>query len=356
MVGKLGAAIVGKCKDAMDAIFSVLGKERLPVSRVGIGTWAIGGGWGPQPEELSLAALDEALEQGCRFIDTASLYGNGRAERLVAQALKGRQERVTVFTKVYPLAYQWAPAPGTPLETVFPPEHIIAQAEKSLKSLEAECIDCLLLQTWCPSWTHEVSWYQTMLRLQQQGKIRSYGIAVSDHRPDEANGVIEAGRVSILEVPYSILDQRAAERLFPIAQHYGTSLVARSPLASGALAEEWFAGTRFHRRDWRRRVFRDDLFQQTIHRIAQIKALADPAFPLAQFALRFCLSHPAISAVIPGIRSREQARCDLAVLALEPLPPQVLAEITRLWHEAFRFNVRTSIGEEGEGERRKASF
>jgi aryl-alcohol dehydrogenase-like predicted oxidoreductase len=330
----------------------MLGKERLQASRVGIGTWAIGGGWGPQPEEQSLAAIHRAIEQGCLLIDTASLYGNGRAEKLVAQALKERREDVTIFTKVYPLAYQWAPAPGTPIESIFPPEHIIAQAEESLDRLQVECIDCLLLQTWCPSWTQELSWHQTMHHLQQQGKIRSYGIAVSDHRPDEANGVIEAGRISILEVPYSILDQRAAERLFPVAQQYGVSIIARSPLASGSLAEEWSESTRFHRQDWRRRVFRGDLFQQTIRRVALVKANAGPTLSLAQFALRFCLSHPAVSAVIPGIRNADQAQCNLAVNTQEKLPQEALAQIAHLWDKEFHFNVRTSIGEEGEGERR----
>lgn len=330
-----------------------LGKEGLRASRVGIGTWAIGGGWGPQPEAQSLATLHEALEQGCLLIDTAPLYGNGWAERFIAQVLKGRQEQVTIFTKVYPLAYQWAPAPGTPLEHVFPPEHIIAQVEESLGRLHIECIDCLLLQTWCPSWTHELSWYQTMLTLQQQGKIRSYGIAVSDHRPDEANGVIEAGRVSLLEVPYSILDQRATERLFPTAQQHHVSLIARSPLASGALAGGWNEGMKFHRKDWRRRVFSGELFQQTFRRVQMIKACADPTIPLAQFALRFCLSHPAISAVIPGMRNVEQVQCNITTLVQESLSQEVLDQITHLWHEEFHLNVRTSIGEEGEGERRE---
>lgn len=333
--------------------FSFLGKERLPVSRIGIGTWAIGGGWGPQPEDQSLAALHEALEQGCLLIDTAALYGNGRAERLVAQALKGQREQAKVFTKVFPLAYRWAPAPGTPIDSVFPPEHIITQAEESLARLQTECIDCLLLQTWCPSWTQEVSWHQTMLHLQQQGKIRSYGIAVSDHRPDEANGVIEAGRVSILEIPYSLLDQRAAKRLFPVAQQYGISLIARSPLASGALAEEWSETMRFHRQDWRRRVFRGDLLRQTVHRVAMLKAIAGPALPLAHFALRFCLSHPAVSAVIPGMRNAEQAYYNMAVVTQEKLPQETLDHLARLWEEELCLNVRTSIGEEGEGERRE---
>src|SRR5579885_3376926 len=200
----------------MEPTLIFFGRDQLSASRVGIGTWAIGGGWGPQPEERSLAALCEAVECGCRLIDTAPLYGNGRAERLVARVLREQRAHVTVCTKVFPLAYQWAPAAGTPIEQVFPPEHIIAQAEESLRRLQVESIDCLLLQTWCPSWAQELSWYHTMLWLQQQGKIRSFGISVSDHRPDEANGVIEAGRVTLLEVPYSILDQRAAEKLFPV--------------------------------------------------------------------------------------------------------------------------------------------
>jgi aryl-alcohol dehydrogenase-like predicted oxidoreductase len=193
-----------------------------------------------------------------------------------------------------------------------------------------------------------------MLQLQQQGKIRSYGISVSDHRPDEANGVIEAGRVDVIEVPYSILDQRAAERLFPVAQQYGVSIVARSPLASGALAGEWYAGMRFHRADWRRRVFRDDLLQQTLQRVEMVNSVAGAARPLAQFALRFCLSHPAVSAVIPGVRDAGQAGCNLAVLEQPPLSQDLLDQMASLWSASFRMNVRTSVGEEGEGERRAA--
>lgn len=330
------------------------GNEQLPASRVGIGTWAIGGGWGPQPEERSLAALYEAVERGCRLIDTAPLYGNGRAERLVGRVLREQKAHVTVCTKVFPLAYQWAPAAGTPIEQVFPPEHIIAQAEASLRRLRVECLDCLLMQTWCPSWSDELSWYQTMRLLQRQGKIRAFGISVSDHRPDEANGVIEAGRVSILEVPYSLLDQRAAGRLFPLAHQQKVSIIARSPLASGALAGGWHEGTRFHRQDWRKRVFRGEQLQRTLRWVEMIKALADPEIPLAQFALRFCLSHPAISALVVGVREASQARCNLAVLGQPALAQETLARIARLWQDELRFNVRTSIGEEGEGERHRA--
>jgi len=207
----------------------------------------------------------------------------------------------------------------------------------------------LLFQTWCPTWSEETTWYETMLKLREQGKIRTFGISVSDHRPDDANSVITAGLVDIIEAPYSILDQRAVEPLFPLAQQYHVSIIARTPLASGALAGSWHEGMKFHRDDWRRRVFRGELLRQTVQRVAEIKSLVESTAPLAQIALRFCLSHPAVSTVIPGVRSPEQVQCNLAASVNEPLPQQIQDHITRLWCEEFQYDVRTSIGEEGEG-------
>ena len=219
--------------------YSYLGSARLPISCIGIGTWAIGGGWGSQSDDVSLKALHEALDLGCQLFDTAPLYGNGRAEKLLAQVLRERGKHATIITKVCPLDYQWAPVAGTPINDIFPVEHIIEQAEGSLRRLGIDCIDCLILQTWCPSWDHERSWYHAMHYLRDQGKICTWGISTSDHRHDEVNGVVEAGLVDIIEVPYSILDQRAAERLFPLALKHHTSIIARSPLASEALTGLW---------------------------------------------------------------------------------------------------------------------
>ncbi len=225
------------------------------------------------------------------------------------------------------------------------------QVESSLKRLETDCLDALLLQTWCPTWSEETEWYETMLSLRGQGKIRAFGISVSDHRPDEVSGVILAGRVGIVEVAYSILDQRAAERLFPLAQAHQVSIIARSALASGALAGNWYTTMKFHREDWRRRVFRGELLQQTVRRVDHLKALVRTELeePLAQVALRFCLSHPAVTAVIPGVRNPEQAESDLAAGEQEALSTEIIDKITCLWRQEFQYNVRTSIGEEGEG-------
>jgi aryl-alcohol dehydrogenase-like predicted oxidoreductase len=102
-----------------------------------------------------------------------------------------------------------------------------------------------------------------------------------NHRPDDANGVITAGLVDIIEAPYSILDQRAAELLFPLAEQQHVSIIARTPLASGALAGSWYEGMKFHRDDWRRRVFRGDLLRQTVQRVAEVQSLVESTAPLA---------------------------------------------------------------------------
>lgn len=327
-----------------------LGQAKLPSSRIGIGTWAIGGGWGPQPEVQSLEALHLALSKGCLLIDTAPLYGNGRAERLVAQAIREHGRHPTVLTKIHPLDYRWAPAPGTPVAHIYPPTHILEQVEGSLHRLQVECLDCLLFQTWCPGWVKDLTWYETITQLQRQGKIRTFGISVSDHRSDDANDVIEAGLVDIIEAPYSILDQRAAKLLFPLAERHRVSVIARSPLASGALAENWHEGMRFQKGDWRRRVFRGDVLGRTVSRVARLKSEVHPTQPLAQFALRFCLSHPAVSSVIVGVQNQEHVRCNLEAQKFGPLPKATLDQITALWQEEFYKNVRTSVGEEGEDE------
>jgi aryl-alcohol dehydrogenase-like predicted oxidoreductase len=111
---------------------------------------------------------------------------------------------------------------------------------------------------------------------------------------------------------------------------------------------------KFHRDDWRRRVFRGEVLEQILRRVDEFKTFVDPTVPLAQVALRFCLSHPAVTAVIPGVRSAEQARCNLGVLDQDVLPQGALSQIERYWHQEWHRQVRTSIGEEGEGERRAA--
>ena len=124
----------------------------MEVSAIGFGAWAIGGSWGPQDENDSLAALNKAIDLGVNFIDTAAGYGDGKSERLIAQVLKGRSERVYVATKTPPLPGNWPPSPYDVAEERYPESYLRQNVEERLRNLQTDCIDLLQLHTWTRAW------------------------------------------------------------------------------------------------------------------------------------------------------------------------------------------------------------
>jgi len=311
--------------------YRTLGRTGFRVSEIGFGAWAIGAEmWGPQDDADSIAALHRALDLGCTFIDTAQVYGDGHSERLIARVFRERGERVTVATKVPPKNRIWGPSPGTDINAVFPPDYIIERCEVSLRNLETDCLDIYQLHTWCPTWDQETDWYEAMLKLRQAGKIRAIGISVSDGRPGEANAHIAAGRVDTIQVIYNILDQSPERDLFPLAQAQNTGIIARVPLASGALTGRWTRETIFPAGDWRGEQEREWVVEQ-VEKVEKLGFLTEDGTPLAVAALKFCLSHPAVSTVIPGIRNVRQAEINLSASDGRPLPPEHLVRIRELF-------------------------
>src|SRR5512140_391904 len=96
--------------------YRTFGRTRVSVSEIGFGAWALGGGWGPQPEEESEAALHKALDRGVNFIDTAAVYGNGRSEQIIGRVLQQRRENIFVATKTPPTPGRWPPSPYCRIE------------------------------------------------------------------------------------------------------------------------------------------------------------------------------------------------------------------------------------------------
>jgi aryl-alcohol dehydrogenase-like predicted oxidoreductase len=308
-----------------------LGRTGLQVSEIGFGAWAIGAEmWGPQDDADSLAALHRTLNLGCTFIDTAQVYGEGHSERLIARVFRERGERVTVATKVPPKNRIWGPEPGTNIADVFPYDYVYRRCEKSLRNLETDCLDVYQLHTWCPTWDEETGWYEAMVKLREEGKIRAIGISVSDERPGEANAHIAAGRVDTIQVIYNILDQSPEWELFPLAEEQNVGILARVPLASGALSGRFTRETTFPKGDWRRDEGRDWVIEQ-VEKVEQLGFLTEDGTPLVIAALKFCLAHPAVSTVIPGIRNVRQAEMNLSASDGLPLPPEHLRRLRELF-------------------------
>ena len=167
-----------------------LGRTGLKVSEISFGAWAIGGSWGTQKEEDSLAALNRALDLGVNFIDTAAGYGDGRSERIIGKVLKERndQDRVIVTTKTPPAPGPWPPSPYCRWEDRYSEKYLRENVEERLKYLGSDRIDVLLLHTWTRAWNRNPEPLEILKNLQKEGKIRYFGISTPEH---DQNALVE---------------------------------------------------------------------------------------------------------------------------------------------------------------------
>lgn len=310
----------------------------MKVSEVGYGAWGIGGTqWIGGDDRESLAALRRALELGLNFIDTALVYGDGHGERLVGQVVREAPQPVYVATKVPPKNRRWPARPGIGIREVFPYSYILECTEQSLRNLGLDHIDVQQLHVWNPEWIHEDDWRRAFEDLQRSGKVRFVGVSINDHQPDSALELIETGLIDTVQVIYNIFDQSPERRLFPLCQERNIGVLARVPLDEGALTGQITAESRFDPRDFRSFYFRGDRKRQVEERVAALRRdLAGVEGDLPEIALRFCLSHPAVSTVIPGMRKVRHVEANLAVSDKGPLDEQVLAILRKhAWEKNF---------------------
>jgi len=318
--------------------YRTLGRTGLKVSEIGYGAWGIGGTqWLGGDDRESLAALRRALELGLNFIDTALVYGDGHGERLVGQVVREAPQPVYVATKVPPKNRRWPARPGIGIREVFPYSYILECTEQSLRNLGLDHIDVQQLHVWNPEWIHEDDWRRAFEDLQRSGKVRFVGVSINDHQPDSALELIETGLIDTVQVIYNIFDQSPERRLFPLCQQRNIGVLARVPLDEGALTGQITAESRFDPRDFRSFYFRGDRKLQVEERVAALRRdLAGVEGDLPEIALRFCLSHPAVSTVIPGMRKVRHVEANLAVSDKGPLNEQVLAILRKhAWEKNF---------------------
>lgn len=308
--------------------YRTLGKTGMKVSEVGFGAWAIGGAmWGGRRDEEARSALSRAYENGVNFIDTALVYGNGHSERLVGEFLRQHPD-VLVATKVPAKAMRWPAPPDAPLKDYFPASWVVECGERSCKHLGVERIDLLQLHVWADAWTEQDEWYEGLLQLQKAGKVRHFGISINSHDPASAVRVVQSGRVDALQVFYNLFDQSPEDALYPACIEHGVGVLARVPLDEGSLTGKLREDTRFPAGDFRNDYFAGDLLGETVRRVEAMRPTVEGAAgSMVRGALRFVLSHPAVSTVIPGMRTPAQADDNCAASDAGPLPPETLAAL-----------------------------
>lgn len=279
------------------------GRTGWQVSEIGYGAWQIGGNmWGDVPGKVAEDAIEAALEAGITFFDTANVYGEGRSEKILGQVLKrtGMVGRVRVATKVPPMDRNWPASHTAPLRAVFPAHWIRERTAASLVNLGFEP-DLQQLHVWSDSWADDAEWYDALLELRENGSIRAFGVSVNDHEPGSALRVTRSGKIDSLQVIYNIFDQTPEAELLPAAQQHDVAVIVRVPLDEGSLGGKLTGSTRFDAGDVRSRYFRGERLAQTVDHVEAVRPVLErDDQTLAQGALRFCLSTPAVSTVIAG--------------------------------------------------------
>jgi aryl-alcohol dehydrogenase-like predicted oxidoreductase len=314
-----------------------LGRTNFQISEIGYGAWGIGGvQWLGGTDDESLTALRRAIELGVNFIDTALAYGDGHSERLVGQVVRDAGRRIYVATKVPPKNQLWPARKGIGIESVFPYDYIVRCAEDSLRNLKLDAIDLLQLHVWNPEWIGREEWRRAFEDLKRGGKIRAAGLSLNDHDPDSGIEAIRTGLIDGVQAIYNIFDQGAAKNLFPLCIEENIGVLARVPLDEGGLTGKIDANTKFPTGDFRGFYFRGGRKRQVAEHVAALRRDLSDGEDLAETALRFCISHPAVSSVIPGMRTVRHAESNTALSAQGPLPEETLAVLKRhAWDRNF---------------------
>jgi aryl-alcohol dehydrogenase-like predicted oxidoreductase len=286
--------------------------------------------WRGATDEEGKEAVRRALVLGIDFFDTALAYGDGHSEWLLAEVLeeRGARDRVVVATKIPPMDYEWPGQGTTPLARVFPPRHLVDCVEASLRNLRAQALHLEQFHVWHDGWLDDPTWGETratMERMRRDGKVLHWGVSVNDHAPETALRVLEDPLVETAQVIYNVFDRSPERELFALARERDLGLLARVPFDEGALTGAIRPDTTFPSGDWRERYFRGRRKAQAAARADALRALlGEEARTLPELALRFCLSRPEVSTVIPGMRRAAHVEANAAVSDGRALSPALL--------------------------------
>jgi aryl-alcohol dehydrogenase-like predicted oxidoreductase len=284
--------------------YETLGKTGLNVSAIGLGTWQFGGEWGRAYTQQEVNQIfDAARETGINLIDTAECYGDHLSEQLCGQAINRDRHRWVIATK---FGHKFH---GN-FERTEPrrPEEVQQQLEDSLNALQTEVIDLYQYHSWGSSQFFDDDVLAVLDKARDAGKIRHIGNSVRNK--DDQFEQIEASSdrgIEAIQLVYNRLNRMPEENgALESCQRQNLGVLARVPLASGFLTGKYSAQSTFPESDMRSKQDPEQL-ARTIEQVQEIHKTEVPEdVPIAQWALAWCLAHPAVTCVIPGAKNAEQ--------------------------------------------------
>jgi aryl-alcohol dehydrogenase-like predicted oxidoreductase len=313
-----------------------LGNSDMELTPIGVGAWAMGGGgwafaWGPQDDAQSIAAIHAALDRGVNWIDTAAVYGLGHSEEVVARALGGRSSRPYVFTKCERVWNGKGEISGS-----LKADSVRRECESSLRRLKVDAIDLYQIHWPEPDAEIEEGW-ETMARLQQEGKVRWIGL--SNYNARQMERCRKIAPITSLQPPYSAVSPEAEDEILPYCQNHGLGVIVYSPMKSGLLTgkmtRERIAA--FPPDDFRGRApaFREPGLSHNLELAEIMRRIgASHGRTAGEVAIAWTLRNPAVTAAIVGMRSAAQVEGVIGGLEFR-LSPAEIAEI-EAWRRASR--------------------
>lgn len=329
--------------------YRVLGKTEFKVSEIGMGTWQLANDpncWVGADLKESLKALHRYTELGGNFIDTAWVYGYDNAkpdehpsEELIGKFLKesGLRDKVVISTKVAPKNFKWPALHGIPISDVFPNEWITKLVEDSLRSLGVDTIDVVHFHVWQDDFVKEDGWKETIQKLTKQGKVKYWGLSLNDYQPSNCFQTLETGLISTVQCIFNIFHQKPQEKLFPFVKKHNIGVIARVPLDEGGLTGKFTGNTKWPEGDFRNVYFQGERLPELVRRTNALKTLLDDeAKTLPELALRFILSHDAVSTTIPGMRKLSFVDSNTAISDGRKLTQELLNKLKdHAWERNF---------------------
>ncbi len=305
------------------------GRTGRRVSELGVGMWGMGG-WTGSDDRQSMRVLQAAVDAGATFFNSALAYGAGHSDRLLGDLFRANPGHALVAaTKVPPLNRQWPSRRGDPIANAFPAAHIRSSVEASLRQMKLPALDLVQFHVWEDDWADDEGWQRAIEDLRRDGLVRHVGISIN--RWEASNGIrtVRTGLVDAVQVIYNVFEQAPDDGLFPACRELGVAVIARVPFDEGSLIGSLTVDSRWPEGDWRNTYFVPGNLRETVPRVEALRALVPVGSSLAEVALRFILSNPAVTTVIPGMRRIEHLEANVAAAAAGPLPADLLDALRR---------------------------
>lgn len=307
--------------------YRTLGRTGWQVSDIGYGMWGLAG-WTGSNDDESLQSLHRAVALGCNFFDTAWGYGSGHSEKLLGQLVRAYPDKkLYVASKLPPKNFKWPARPEYSLDDTYPPDHMRQYLESSLQNLGLSQMDLIQFHVWDDGWAADTRWQRALDDFKREGLIKAAGISINRWEPENAIRALRTGTIDAVQVIYNIFDQAPEDTLFPVCRELNIGVIARVPFDEGTLTGTLTLDSTWPKGDWRNGYFVPENLTASVERAEALRPLIPAGMTMPELALRFILTNPDVSTIIPGMRKRKNVEMNIATSDAGGLAPELVEQL-----------------------------